>query len=63
MGRTSSSSPHRDGAAIARVKRALGAKYGWWYRALTFVEPALGRMPRRRPRAAIVVSGAVPLEP
>lgn len=52
---------HRDAASVARVKRALGAKYGWWYRALTRVEPALDRLPGRRPRAAIVVSGVVPL--
>lgn len=54
---------HRDVEAIARVKRALGAKYGWWYRALGIVEPALNHLPGRRPRAAIVVTGVVPIEP
>lgn len=53
---------HRDAVAIARVKRAMGVKYGWWYRALTLLEPALERLPRRRPRAAIVVRDVVPLE-
>lgn len=50
---------HRDAAAIARVKRAIGAKYGWWYRALTVVEPVLDRLPGRRARAAIVVTDLV----
>ena len=53
---------HRDTAAIARVRRAMGVKYGWWYRALTLLEPALERLPRRKPRAAIVVRDVVPLE-
>ena len=52
---------HRDAAAIARVKRALGVKYGWWYRALTTVEPALDRLPGRKKRAAIVLRDVVPL--
>ncbi|KGN42275.1 PPOX class F420-dependent oxidoreductase [Knoellia aerolata] len=52
---------HRDKAAVARVKRAIGAKYGWWYRALTTVEPALDRLPGRRKRAAIVLRDVVPL--
>ena len=52
---------HRDRASVARVKRALGAKYGWWYRALTTVDPALDRLPRRRKRAAIVLRAVVPL--
>lgn len=56
-------SVHRDAAAIARVKRAIGAKYGWWYRALTAVEPVLARLPGRKPRAAIVVTDIVPVEP
>ncbi|KGN31528.1 hypothetical protein N802_03935 [Knoellia sinensis KCTC 19936] len=54
---------HRDRAAIARVKKAIGAKYGWWYRALTTVEPVLNRMPGRKPRAAIVVTDVELLEP
>ena len=54
---------HRDRASVARVKRALGAKYGWWYRALTVVEPVLDRLPGRRPRAAIVVRDVVRLDP
>ena len=53
----------RDRGEIARVKRALGAKYGWWYRALTLTEPALERLPGRKPRAAIVVRDVVLLEP
>lgn len=56
-------SVHRDAAAIARVKRAIGAKYGWWYRALTALEPVLVRLPGRRPRAAIVVTDVAPTEP
>ncbi len=56
-------SVHRDAAAIARVKRAIGAKYGWWYRALTLVEPVLDRLPGRKPRASIVVTGVTRLEP
>lgn len=54
---------HRDRASVARVKRALGAKYGWWYRALTVVEPVLDRLPGRTPRAAIVVRDVVRLDP
>lgn len=54
---------HRDRASIARVKRALAAKYGWWYRALTVVEPVLDRLPGRRPRAAVVVTDVILLEP
>jgi hypothetical protein len=50
---------HRDAAAVARVKKAIGAKYGWWYRALTVVEPVLDRLPGRRARAAIVVTDLV----
>ncbi|MFC7490732.1 MULTISPECIES: PPOX class F420-dependent oxidoreductase [unclassified Knoellia] len=42
--------------AVARVKRAIGAKYGWWYRALTLVEPVLDRLPGRKVRAAVVVT-------
>ena len=53
----------RDAAAIARVKRAIGAKYGWWYRALTLVEPVMNRLPGRKPRAAIVVTEVRQLEP
>jgi len=53
----------RDRASVARVKRAIGAKYGWWYRALTVVEPLLERLPGRRPRAAIVVTDVAPLGP
>ena len=56
-------SVHRDAAAVARVKRAVGAKYGWWYRALTLVEPAMNRLPGRRPRASIVVTDVTQLEP
>ncbi|CAN7274647.1 PPOX class F420-dependent oxidoreductase [Knoellia sp. LjRoot47] len=56
-------SVHRDAAAIARVKRAIGAKYGWWYRALTVVEPVLDRLPGRKPRASIVVTDVSRLEP
>jgi len=56
-------SVHRDAAAVARVKRAIGAKYGWWYRALTLVEPVMNRLPGRRPRASIVVTGVTQLEP
>ena len=56
-------SVHRDAAAVARVKRAIGAKYGWWYRALTLVEPVMNRLPGRRPRASIVVTGVTRLEP
>ncbi|KRE42964.1 PPOX class F420-dependent oxidoreductase [Knoellia sp. Soil729] len=52
-------SVHRDAAAIARVKKAVGAKYGWWYRALTVVEPALDLLPGRKPRAAVVITGLV----
>lgn len=54
---------HRETEAVARVKRAIGAKYGWWYRALTVVEPVLDRLPSRRPRAAIVVRDVALLEP
>lgn len=53
---------HRDAAAIASVKKAVGAKYGWWYRALTLVEPVLNRLPGRKPRAAIVISDVSLLE-
>ena len=53
----------RDAAAIARVKRAIGAKYGWWYRALTLVEPVMNRLPGRKPRAAIVITEVRQLEP
>ncbi|KGN37789.1 PPOX class F420-dependent oxidoreductase [Knoellia subterranea] len=53
----------RDRAAVARVKRAIGRKYGWWYRALTTVEPVLERLPGRKPRATIVVTDVVLLEP
>lgn len=53
----------RDRASVARVKRAIGAKYGWWYRALTLAEPLLERLPGRRPRAAIVVTGVTLLAP
>ncbi|MDT0212752.1 PPOX class F420-dependent oxidoreductase [Rothia sp. ARF10] len=53
----------RDRASVARVKRAIGAKYGWWYRALTVVEPVLERLPGRKPRAAVVITDVVPLEP
>ena len=56
-------SVHRDAAAVARVKRAVGANYGWWYRALTLVEPAMNRLPGRRPRASIVVTDVTQLEP
>ncbi|GAA4114867.1 hypothetical protein GCM10022415_11030 [Knoellia locipacati] len=56
-------SVHRDAAAVARVKRAIGAKYGWWYRALTLVEPVMDRLPGRKPRASIVVTGVTRLEP
>ncbi|GGB88030.1 hypothetical protein N798_12060 [Knoellia flava TL1] len=52
----------RDAASVARVKRAIGAKYGWWYRALTVVEPVLERLPGRRPRAAVVITDVVPLD-
>ena len=52
---------HRDGATIIRVKKAIGAKYGWWYRALTLVEPVMDRLPGRRPRAAILVRDVEPL--
>ncbi|MEO7268493.1 MAG: PPOX class F420-dependent oxidoreductase [Knoellia sp.] len=45
----------RGAAAVARVKKAVGAKYGWWYRALTLFEPVLDRLPGRKVRAAIVV--------
>lgn len=54
---------HRDAAAVARVKRALGAKYGWWYRALNAVEPVMVRLPGRKPRAAIVITEVELLEP
>jgi hypothetical protein len=56
-------SVHRDAAAVARVKRAIGAKYGWWYRALTVVEPVVNRLPGRKPRASIVVTDVTQLEP
>lgn len=56
-------SVHRDAAAIARVKRAIGAKYGWWYRALNLVEPVLVRLPGRKPRAAIVITDVELLDP
>ena len=56
-------SVHRDAAAVARVKRAIGAKYGWWYRALTLVEPVMNRLPGRKPRASIVVTEVTQLEP
>ncbi|WP_353951671.1 PPOX class F420-dependent oxidoreductase [Knoellia sp. S7-12] len=46
----------RGVAAVARVKKAIGAKYGWWYRALTLVEPVLDRLPGRKVRAAIVIT-------
>lgn len=49
-------SVHRDAASIAAVKKAVGAKYGWWYRALTTVEPLLKRLPGRKARAAIVIT-------
>jgi PPOX class probable F420-dependent enzyme len=49
-------SVHRDAASIASAKKALGAKYGWWYRALTTVEPLIKRLPGRRARAAIVIT-------
>ena len=52
---------HRDGATIIRVKKAIGAKYGWWYRALTLVEPVMDRLPGRRPRAAVLVRDVEPL--
>lgn len=51
----------RGAASVARVKRAIGAKYGWWYRALTVAEPVLERLPGRRPRAAVVITDVVPL--
>ena len=53
----------RDAESIARVKRAIGAKYGWWYRAMTLVEPLLDRLPGRAPRAAIVITEVRPIEP
>lgn len=52
----------RGAAAVARVKKAVGAKYGWWYRAITLVEPVLDRLPGRKVRAAIVVTDVVLLE-
>ena len=52
----------RGAAAVARVKQAVGAKYGWWYRVLTLVEPVLDRLPGRKVRAAIVVTDVEPLE-
>lgn len=52
----------RGPAAVARVKRAVGAKYGWWYRALTFLERALDLLPGRKVRAAIVVTDVELLE-
>jgi len=52
----------RGAAAVARVKRAIGAKYGWWYRALTVAEPVLDRLPGRKVRAAIVVTDVALLE-
>jgi len=52
----------RGAAAVARVKKAVGAKYGWWYRALTLVEPVLDRLPGRKVRAAIVVTDVELLE-
>lgn len=56
-------SVHRDAASIARVKRAIGAKYGWWYRALNVVEPVLERVPGRKPRAAIVITDVELVDP
>lgn len=53
----------RGAAAVARVKKAVGAKYGWWYRALTLVEPVLDRLPGRKVRAAIVITDVSLLEP
>ncbi|WP_018157299.1 PPOX class F420-dependent oxidoreductase [Demetria terragena] len=53
---TGSASVHRDAAAIMRVKKAIGAKYGWWYRAMNLVEPVMERLPGRKPRAAIIVT-------
>lgn len=52
----------RGAPAVARVKKAVGAKYGWWYRAMTFVEPVIDRLPGRKPRAAIIVTDVVLLE-
>ena len=52
----------RGAAAVARVKQAVGAKYGWWYRAITLFEPVLDRLPGRKVRAAIVVTDVELLE-
>ncbi|EAP98157.1 hypothetical protein JNB_14373 [Janibacter sp. HTCC2649] len=52
----------RGEAAVARVKKAVGAKYGWWYRALTLFEPVLDRLPGRKVRAAIIVTDVELLE-
>lgn len=52
----------RGAPAVARVKKAVGAKYGWWYRALTRLEFVLDRLPGRKVRAAIVVTDVELLE-
>lgn len=52
----------RGAPAVARVKKAVGAKYGWWYRAMTFVEPVMDRLPGRKPRAAIIVTDVALLD-
>ena len=56
-------SVRRDAASVARTKRALAAKYGWWYRVLSVGDPVLAKLPGRRPRAAIVITDVVRLEP
>jgi len=41
---------------VLAVKRAIGAKYGLFYRVFTVVEAALIRVrPRRHPRAGVVI--------
>ncbi len=52
----------RGAAAVARVKKAVGAKYGWWYRALTLFEPVMDRLPGRKVRAAVIVTDVELLE-
>lgn len=55
-------SVRRDAAAIASVKKALGVKYGWWYQALSVVEPVLNHVPGRKARAAITITDVSLLE-
>ncbi len=46
-----------DPVDVLDVKRAIGAKYGLWYRALTSAEAGWARLrPRRHPRAGILIT-------